>query len=150
MQPEPATVSQNETTENNSNETRTSTQYGLHDIQQTVSPSSADNAGTRTASATSAEQVADDAALAAFLQQGSDILAQSSRRLSARTTPSPPSGRNRVTEYEKASTPPTRKKDGPGFEVIKKYRSPSDRRSPIQELPNGESHIYFCTGDVAN
>ena len=56
-----------------------------------------------------------------------------------KSTPSPP-GRNRITEYEQAATPPVRKREGPAFEVIKKSRSPNDKRSPIQELPNGRCH----------
>lgn len=61
------------------------------------------------------------------------------RRVNPRDTPSPQGRSNRITEYEQASTPPVRKREGPGFEVIKRQRSPDDLRSPIQELPNGTS-----------
>ncbi|KAK3709505.1 hypothetical protein LTR37_010878 [Vermiconidia calcicola] len=107
-------------------------QHGLRDDDAAVLLSSADDAGTE---AGSAEQVAADAALAASLQQG-DEPPQATRRVSRKSTPSPPSGLNRITEYEKASTPPVRKREGPAFEVLKKHRSPNDKRSVIQELPN--------------
>lgn len=29
------------------------------------------------------------------------------------------------------------RREGPGFEVIKKVRSPGDKRAPVLELPNG-------------
>jgi hypothetical protein len=81
------------------------------------------------------EQSVLDAALAASLRE--------SRHGSRLNTPPPgtpsPPAYNRIAEYEKCSTPPVRKREGPAFEVIKTTRSPSDTRSPIQELPNGES-----------
>lgn len=135
MQPEPSAVSQKEPTESSHPDSIPSTQHGLRDDDDAAaSLSPAGNADTSTATT---EQIAADAAFAASLQGGLAEAAPVSRRLSPKGTPSPPPGYNRITEYEKASTPPTRKREGPGFEVIKKYRSPSDKRSPIQELPNG-------------
>ena len=136
MQPEPSTVSQKAPTESNHEDERPLDQHGLRDDDAAVTLSSADDAGT---DAASAEQIAADAALAASLQQG-DEPPQATRRVSRKSTPSPPSGLNRITEYEKASTPPVRKREGPAFEVLKKHRSPNDKRSVIQELPNGP----FC------
>lgn len=139
MQSEPSAIFENEITEQSTpNETRTSTQHGLQNIEETGSLSPAGSAGSGTTTSASTDRVAADAAFAASLQGGWEVLAQSGRRLSPQSTPSPPVGRNRVAEYEQASTtPPTKKKSGLGFDVIKKYRSPGDKRSPIQELPNG-------------
>lgn len=142
MQPESTRVSEQASTENTSEAPLSSFQHGLHtNHEPAVSLSdAADRAGSNRASAvTSEEQLALDAALAASLQDPADVPARASanRGLSSRNTPSPPA-RNRITEYEQASTPPVRKREGPGFEVIKKHRSPNDKRSPIQELPNGE------------
>jgi len=111
-------------------------QHGfLHDDQPAVALSPA-NAETTSGE----EQSALDAALAASLQERAEdgaVSASSVKRLSARATPSPPA-RNRVLEYEQASTPPVRKREGPAFEVIKKPRNPGDKSSPIQDLPNGK------------
>ena len=132
MQPEPSAIS--EISESSTaHEAYTSTQHGLHDIAETISTPPADSVGAGTAVPIYTERVS------ATLYEARDVLAQSSGRLSPRSTPSPPSGRNRVSEYEQASTPPIRKRAGPSFEVIKKYRSPTDNSSPIQELPNGKS-----------
>ena len=139
MQPEPPAVPQNEPTETSTQQTTASTQHGLHDSDATVSLSPAEHAGAGTTTSTPSEQIAADAAFAASVQGERDVPAQESRRLSPKSTPSPPAGRNRITEYEKASTPPIKKREGPVFEVIKKYRSPNDKSSPIQELPNGTS-----------
>ncbi|OQO00222.1 hypothetical protein B0A48_14009 [Cryoendolithus antarcticus] len=96
--------------------------------------------------ATPAEQLALDAAFAASLQEAGPGGRHGSRRLSPVSPtgsisppPSTPSAviRNRIEEYEKASTPPTHKKrSGPAFEILKKPRAPGDKRSPITELPN--------------
>lgn len=151
MQPEPSAVSHKEPTESNTLETSPSTQHGLDEnhTADSVSPSVSDGADARTS--TAAEQIEADAAFAASLQDGRDVVAQTQRRMSpSKSTPSPPAGVNRINEYEKASTPPTRKKEGPGFEVIKKYRSPSDKRSPIQELPNGTLRSNRLRWRIAN
>jgi hypothetical protein len=141
MQSEPSAVSPTEPIESNTSDSTSSTQHGLHRDDAAASLHSVPTAETGTATPT--EQIAGDATLAASLHKGRSESASVSRRLSPKGTPSPPSGHNRITEYEQASTPPIRKKEGPGFEVIKKYRSPSDQRSPIQELPNGMSHTVF-------
>jgi len=138
MQPRPSTIYQEQTTNSTSlDEPLDPAQYGSQDSHGGVSLRSADDAGAETRTAASVEQISADAALAASLQDAHDAPIQSSGRLSTRSTSSPPSGRDRVTEYEQASTPPVKKKHGPAFEVIKSYRSPHDRSSPIQELPNG-------------
>lgn len=103
-------------------------------------PSADDGAGTP------AEQLAIDAAFAASLQEQDRPSRSEERRLSPPTSnssispnPATPlrSAKNRIEEYEKASTPPIgKKKEGPAFEVIKKQRDPDDNRSPIAELPN--------------
>ncbi|KAH9827954.1 f-box/wd-repeat protein pof10 [Teratosphaeria destructans] len=85
------------------------------------------------------EQMACDAALAASLQESTPEKASHGRGLKALpalNTPSPPPAVNRITEYEKGASTPPRKKEGPAFEVLKKIRSPNDKRSPIQDLPN--------------
>lgn len=81
-------------------------------------------------------QIALDAALAASLHERA-AQPRPGCRLSPPSPPSPPAAVNRITEYEQASTASARRQEGPRFEVIKKHRDPSDKRSPIQELPNG-------------
>jgi hypothetical protein len=57
-----------------------------------------------------------------------------------RLSPTSPSPRNRIDEYENALFRSGKKKsEGPGFEVINKNRKPGDKSSPISKLPNGES-----------
>lgn len=123
------------------------TQHGLpdHDKPGVSLPSSStprveDGAGT------SAEQLATDAAFAASLQEAEHPVRREARRLSPPSPnesdspkPSTPlrTAKNRIEEYEQASTPPpAKKREGPAFEVIKKQRDPTDNRSPIAELPN--------------
>lgn len=134
MQPEPSAITPSATTESPTAQNDDSRKHGLpaHEPPDSLSP--ADDAGAGT-TIPSEDQLALDAALAASLQESTEK-PRSGRRLSPPSTPSPPA-LNRITEYEKASTPPVRKREGPAFEVIKKQRSPSDKRSPIQELPNG-------------
>lgn len=127
--------------------TASSTQHGLplHDTAGVPLPSLVtdrveDGAGTP------AEQLAADAAFAASLQEGERHVRREERRLSPPSPaesvspkPSTPlrTPRNRIEEYEQASTPPiAKKREGPAFEVIKKQRDPADNRSPIAELPN--------------
>ncbi|EME40789.1 hypothetical protein DOTSEDRAFT_74373 [Dothistroma septosporum NZE10] len=138
MHPESSAISSTAATENTTERSPPSTsQHGhsLPDHRPADALSPADDADAENTTESS-DQLALDAALAASLQEAVDG-AQSGgdRRLSARTTPSPPA-RNRVAEYEQASTPPVRKRHVPEFEVIRKQRSPSDKRAPIQELPN--------------
>ncbi|KAF2188221.1 hypothetical protein K469DRAFT_567143 [Zopfia rhizophila CBS 207.26] len=55
----------------------------------------------------------------------------------ARLSPTSPSPRNRIEEYENALAQSEKKRsDGPIFEVIKKNRKPDDKSSPISKLPN--------------
>lgn len=126
----------------------TSTQHGLQQHRDTAgvplpplsTPSIEGGVGT------SVEQLAADAAFAASLQDGGRDSRPEQRRLSPPTPsdstspkPSTPlrTPRNRIEEYEQASTPPlTKKREGPAFEVIRKQRDPEDNRSPIAELPN--------------
>ena len=62
--------------------------------------------------------------------------------LSPPHTPTP-AVRNRVSEYESASSVAARSRlDGPVFQVIKTPRQPGDKRSPIADLPNGEQVCY--------
>lgn len=141
MQPEPSTVSPKPTETSTQDDNNQSAQYGRHDHDAPVPATSADNAGagSTTPPLTAAEQVARDAEFAASLQERHER-GEVTRRLSPQRTPSPPSagaGYNKITEYEQASTPPIRRREGPGFEVIKKVRSPNDTRSPLQDLPNG-------------
>ncbi|KAK5133700.1 hypothetical protein LTR08_007454 [Meristemomyces frigidus] len=117
-------------------ERRTATsQHGIPAHEPPISLSSADDAGAGQ-SGDAAEQLALDAALAASLQESAERPRPSSRMSPPPpTTPSPPAF-NRITEYEKASTPPVRRREGPAFEIIRSTRSPGDKRSPIQALPN--------------
>ena len=135
MLPKPTPLS-TATIQTSTEQTSSTSQHGfLHDDHPAVA---LPPAGAETTSGE--EQSALDAALAASLQESADDGADSTtsfERLNARNTPSPPA-RNRILEYEQASTPPVRKREGPVFEVIKKPRSPGDKRSPIQDLPNGK------------
>lgn len=118
-------------TQNSPQSAQTTSQHGIHDSDPAASLHRADDGKSD-----STEQSALDDAIAASLRDVSDE--NRGLRTRARNTPSPPAY-NRITEYEQASTPPVRKREGPGFEVIKKPRSPNDKRSPIQDLPNGGS-----------
>lgn len=125
-----------------------------------TAPGDGDEERTTTTSTTSSEQLARDAAFAASLQQSeqqrvsaaseSQQQQQQSRSQKQRTTPSPPplpATPNRIAEYENAAmaTPfPQRaggRREGPGFEVIKRVRSPGDKRAPVLDLPNG---MFVC------
>ena len=147
MQPESPAASTPDSTEPASPHTAaSSTQHGVpdHDIGG-VSHSGLSSSGNEDTARTPAEQLAADAALAASLQEGYNARPDE-RRLSPPmpvetispkpSTPLRPA-KNRIEEYEQASTPPlARKREGPAFEVIKKQRDPEDNRSPIAELPN--------------
>jgi hypothetical protein len=152
MQPESPEVSQTAIPASHASEADSPTQHGLQrsdddeaDLLSSDSPAGGVGAEP-SASIQSSEQIAADAAFAASLQQQlGDVRGDARRRLNAvptpkkdSGTPSPPSGGVKITEYENASTPSVRKKQGLGFEVIKKTRNPGDKRSPVQELPNGE------------
>ncbi|KAK3626405.1 hypothetical protein LTR56_019272 [Elasticomyces elasticus] len=136
MQPEPSTA--NPTASSNSPTERDidTRKHGLHAHEPAVPVSPAiHDAGTGRA-ISSEEQLALDEAFARSLQDTREPPRQVGRLSTPpRSTPSPPAV-NRISEYEQASTPPVRRREGPGFEVIKKQRSPNDKRSPIQELPN--------------
>lgn len=151
MQPESSASSTPVTSQTAPRESSpTPDQHGLPAHQDTSGvalSSDPDASGTGAASTHAAadEQLALDAAFAASLQEAEREGGSQRRRLSPSESPSPPPPatpshvqRNRIDEYEKASTPPVgRKREGPAFEVIKKQRAPGDKRSPIAELPNG-------------
>lgn len=132
MQSQYPTTSQNATTEQNTPNLTLTRQYGLSHPDPSVPLLPADDAGASTTTE-------HNAAHAASLREG--LSRSERRRLSSErgtSSSSPPSsGFNRIAEYENASTPPMRKNKEVGFEVIKKSRSPGDKSSPIQDLPNG-------------
>lgn len=143
MQPEPSTVNPKVST---TNETESNTDTRKHGISahEPVDQLPADhNAGAGTTT-DAADQLALDEAFARSLQQEAGK-PHSAVRLSPPSTPSPPAVVNRITEYEQASTPPVKRREGPALEVIKKQFSPGDKHSPIQDLPNGGS-IQSCSG----
>ncbi|RMY09560.1 hypothetical protein D0868_04184 [Hortaea werneckii] len=123
-----------------------------HDAGPTATSPGDGDGETTTASPTPSEQLARDAAFAASLQQSEQQRVsaasegQQSRNQKQRTTPSPPplpATPNRIAEYENASMATTpfsqragARREGPGFEVIKKVRSPGDKRAPVLDLPN--------------
>ncbi|GAB7362631.1 hypothetical protein MBLNU230_g2942t1 [Neophaeotheca triangularis] len=148
MQPEVPEVSPTATTHTSTREPEPNHQHGLqHHPADDIPPSAAainDAAeGGLSSGSASRDQVARDAELAARLQEQQQQQSRRGGELGAaqvgglntsRSTPSPPA-RNRIDEYEKkASTP--KKMEALGFEVIKKQRSPNDKRSPIAEMPN--------------
>lgn len=138
MQSESQALSTTAVTENTPRTPTSTSQHGIHDYDGSPegNPSPTDDVGAE--SPISAEQLALDAALAASLQDIGAAASSENRGLNIRDTPSPPAY-NRIVEYEQAATPSARKKDeGPVFEVVKKARSPNDKRSPIQDLPNGK------------
>lgn len=58
--------------------------------------------------------------------------------IAARLSPTSPSPRDRITEYENAlAQTPKKRHQGPVFEVIKSARKPDDKSCPIEKLPNG-------------
>lgn len=124
-----------------------SSQYGLHHHEPPAALPSALGFAAGTASDLP-RQLPLDTALAAPLQEESDASRLGTDQgLSKRKTASPPA-RNRIDEYEKASIPAVRKRDLPTFEVIKKQRNPNDKRSPVQDLPNGSwNSVPFCRVD---
>lgn len=119
-------------------------QHGLHDTGTPAAELASSSSGEADHVQ---DQILADAALAARLEARDtpNTSSQAAGGLSGESTPplTPANGRNRISEYESASTPPLRKATGPGFEVIQKTRSPSDKRSPIQELPNGAFSSRF-------
>ncbi|KAK6435858.1 hypothetical protein LTR95_007956 [Oleoguttula sp. CCFEE 5521] len=150
MQPEPTTSTTQFSTQQSQTPPATD-QHGLHDdspggvvlhLESDAPRRSLDGVGN----ITPAEQLALDAAFAASLQEARHDGRHRGRGLSPASpagSVSPPLStptvviRNRIEEYEKASTPPAHKKrSGPAFEVLKKPRAPGDKRSPITELPN--------------
>lgn len=138
MHPEPNTLPETRTLQESAEYPQSTSQHGLHDHRPVVPQSSARDVGAGTTAASSAEHIALDAALAASLRETSATQSRADRGLKSRHTPSPPAG-NRIDEYEKASTPPVGKRRDPTFEVIKTQRKPGDKRSPIQDLPNGKT-----------
>ncbi|KAI6806347.1 hypothetical protein KC332_g11452 [Hortaea werneckii] len=134
-----------------------------HDAGLTATATGGGDGGTTTPDPS--EQLVRDAAFAAFLQESErqrvsaasegQQQQQQSRNQRQRTmtttttttTPSPPpppvpATPNRIAEYENAAiaTPFSQRagarREGPGFEVIKKVRSPGDKRAPVLDLPN--------------
>jgi hypothetical protein len=147
MQPELSTASTPAPPVAPSETAASSTQHGLPDHDTAgVSLPSLSTVRAEDGVGTSAEQLAADAAFAASLQEGERPARREERRLSPPSPnesvspkPSTPlrTAKNRIEEYEQAATPPpTKKREGPAFEVIKKQRDPTDNRSPIAELPN--------------
>lgn len=137
MQSEPSTLSSRVSTEQEpAQHPAPNSQHGLHGHDPADGLSTEPDAGPE--KIVPSDQVVLDAALAASLQDGGEShLLDENRRLNVRDTPSPPAG-SRIAEYEKSSTPPVKKREGPVFEVIKKQRNPNDKSSPIQDLPNGQ------------
>jgi hypothetical protein len=146
MQPELSTTSTPSPTQTSPADPSTTNQHGLydHDTGGVALPPDPDQPGLESGAGSAADQLALDAALAASLQE---IGGGGERRMSPITTqrisPPPPTtpptvARNKIEEYEKASTAPvTKKLKGPAFEVVKKPRAPGDERCPVADLPNG-------------
>jgi hypothetical protein len=143
MQPEPPATNPNATTTTNTKTTDLSRKHGISAHEHGHTLPADDNAEPGEKSPAGVDQLALDEALARSLQESAERPRPDSRLRGSPplSSPSPPTAINRVTEYEQASTPPARRRDGPTFEVIKKPRSPGDKRSPIQELPNGRRHF---------
>ena len=149
MQSEFPATSTPASTEPNLVDSASSDQHGLHNHDTGGVALPPEHGATRveTGTGSAADQLALDAALAASLQESGRGAGSERRRLSPAAspgsmspTPATPSAakRNRIEEYENASTPPVgKKREGPAFEVLKKPRAPGDKRSPFTELPNG-------------
>lgn len=136
MQPEPSAASTVTSTQTRSPEDVHHRKHGLHRPDSTTDDMLPADHVIKPTAPTQDDQLAFDAAVAASLQETASRHSSDGAKLKKRGTPSPP-GRNRIAEYEQASTPPVRRREGPGFEVIKRQRSEGDTRSMIQELPNG-------------
>lgn len=140
MQSELNALSPSANSSDSPQECPTSSQHGVFDLPHNAAQSPAQPAGDGAPSTD--QQIARDAAIALSLEESSQRLSSPQRRLKPCEAPSPPVY-NRVAEYEKAATPTVRKRDGPVFEVISRQRSPGDKSSPVQALPNGRLSLQY-------
>jgi len=136
MQPTPSEHSPSTATENNAlAQSNSSHQYGHVADQSATPPLSGDESGG--VSIPLDEDSYEQSSIA-----GSPSHLSSLGGLSPPHTPVP-TARNRVSEYESASTAATRSRlEGPVFQVIQTPRQPGDKRSPIADLPNGERACF--------
>ncbi|KAF2494206.1 hypothetical protein BU16DRAFT_583157 [Lophium mytilinum] len=129
MQSGPSNDSQNNFTQEPTQDDQNPSQHGRLPDDDPASPLSLD--GERRVPDQPRGEVARDGAAPSHSRDAADP--HESARLS-QTSPSPGS---RIEEYENSAAQLIRKKsDGPVFEVIKKARTPDDKRSPITNLPN--------------
>ncbi|KAF2121159.1 hypothetical protein BDV96DRAFT_563706 [Lophiotrema nucula] len=128
MQPEPTSVSEQVLTQKTTPDTRpTTSQHGLHRDD--------DPASHLLRNKESGEPEADIGGRDNGTAVESGRVAVSDE--TARLSPTSPSPRNRIAEYEAALNESTKKKsEGPLFEVVKTPRKPEDQSSPISKLPN--------------
>lgn len=138
MQSEPTTLSPSTSNNGGHGISRAQDEDGFRHEDGAVALSPIGGPETVSTPARAAIQPPAAATLAAFTQTQVETPVPEDNGLRARKIPSPPAGRDRITDYEQAATPPIKKREGPGFEVIRKYRSPSDKTSPIQALPSGK------------
>jgi hypothetical protein len=129
MQPEPSKAFQNHLSQHVAPESSTTSQHGLReDDQPSLLPhyheeprEHAPDGGVRRGSMRGSSLDGDDADEA------------------ARLSPTSPSPRDRITEYENALTQSAKKRtEGLAFEVIKSAKKPDDRSCAIANLPNGK------------
>lgn len=135
MQPEPPAIQSNADSTEHQAQADLALQHGRH-IDHVSSDALQDSGSPGSEISASVEQNLLDETPSRQPQESRPSPGGAVWGLSPRNTPSPPA-RNRIAEYEQASTPPVRRREGPVFEVIKRSRGPNDKRSPIQDLPNG-------------
>ena len=135
MQPEPINASQNVSYQQSSSDTATTSQHGQrrsHDLQVSLQPHLGELRGESGPQprgfARDATRSEADTAVGTVEKDGLKRVA----------SPSPPP-RDRITEYENAlKSSPRKPADGPLFEIVKSNKKkPSDKSSPIANLPNG-------------
>ncbi|KAF2239869.1 hypothetical protein EV356DRAFT_477272 [Viridothelium virens] len=151
MQSKPSTASQNSLPEESPENTDSSTQYGLRELEQPAPPLS--HGYGRGARDSLPRDSHVETSFNVSHQDNPRNAGNNGGRMNESKTPSPSPG-NRITQYENAIiTPPRSKSDGPLFEVIKTNRKPGDKRSPIARLPNEiltHSLSHLTPSELAN
>ncbi|KAI4682469.1 uncharacterized protein J4E88_005359 [Alternaria novae-zelandiae] len=133
MQPEPINASQNVSYQQTSFDTATTSQHGQRrsfDFQVSLQPHSGELRGE------SGPQPRGFARDATRSEADTAVGTVETDGLKRVASPSPPP-RDRITEYENAlKSSPRKPADGPLFEIVKSNKKPSDKSSPIANLPN--------------
>jgi hypothetical protein len=138
MQPEPSAIFPAIDLAESQQPHSLNSQHGYHDHPDSATGPAASDAAAAADTVVShpVERAASDATTEPSLPALIGRRTSPQRRLKSPDSPSPPAY-NRIIEYENALSPSPKRKQGPGFEVIRKPGNPGDKRSLILELPNG-------------